>query len=477
MARARSLALALVLLFAAAPALAATKDFYSALGGSRDGDLVTVEVNKGAPLHLPAAAASVAIANPAIADVQVVSPRLLFINGKLPGETSLIVVDGQDNVILEGNILVTHNLSRLQRAASDMVPGSHIVASSTDNAIILKGTLDSPVESEKVQRLAAGFLENNNQKVINMIDTSGSDQVMLKVKIVELARSELKRFGINWENVANTGNFIFGLAQGRDVVDATGALERNGSDSSLSISHTGRVNINAVIDALETDGLVTVLAEPNLTTRSGMTASFLSGGEIPIPVVQASAGTQPVATIQYQQFGVSLQFTPVVLSKDKISLTVLPEVSALSDENAINQNGFTVPSLTTRRASATIDLGSGQTFALAGLLRDDQGNTVNKFPGLGDIPLIGALFRNSEYSNDQTELVILVTPYIVRPVDSPDKLATPVDGYTPATDAERILMGKLHGDGQPRYPDSERPDASTPAALGGFGGSSGFVVK
>ncbi len=433
---------------------------------------------RGAPLHLPGAAASVAIANPAIADVQVVSPRLLFVNGKAAGETSLIAVDAQDNVILQGNILVTHNLSRLQRAAADMVPGSHIEATSTDNAIILKGKLDSPVEAEKMQRLASGFLENTSQKVINMIDTSGSDQVMLKVKIVELSRSELKRFGINWESVLNSGNFIFGLAQGRDVLDASGTLERNGSDSSVFIgNHNGSRNINAVLDALESDGLITVLAEPNLTTRSGMTASFLSGGEIPIPVVQASAGTQPVATIQYQQFGVSLQFTPVVLSHDKISLTVLPEVSALSDQNAVTQNGFTVPSLTTRRASATVDLGSGQTFAIAGLLRSDQGNTVNKFPGLGDIPLVGAVFRNSEYSNDQTELVILVTPYIVRPVDSPDKLATPVDGYTPATDAERIFLGKLHGDGEKHYPDSRRPDAATPAPLGGFGGNSGFVVR
>lgn len=455
----------------------ASDDFLTALGGMHDGDLVTVEVNKGRPLRLPQAAASVAIANPDIADVQVVSPRLLFINGKAAGETSLIVVDAQDRVIVEGNILVTHNLTRLKRAASEMLPGQKIEVTSTDNAIILKGKLDSPVESEKVQRLATSFLQGDKQKIINMIDTTGSDQVMLKVKIVELARSDLKRFGINWESLLSGGGFSFGLAQGRDVVDSTGALTRNGSDSTFYVGqHTGNRNINAVIDALEQDGLVSVLAEPNLTTRSGMTASFLAGGEVPVPVVQSSAGSAPIVTIQYQQFGVSLQFTPVVMSKDQISLTVLPEVSALSDEHAVTQNGFTVPALTTRRASATVDLGTGQTFAIAGLLRNDQGNTVSKFPGLGDIPLVGALFRNSQYSNDQTELVILVTPYIVKPIGDPNKLATPLDGYKPATDSERIFLGKLHAtsDG---YPDSEKVTGERQAATVGFGGQTGFIIR
>jgi len=464
-------------LLAMPAAHAQAPDFYAALGAANDGAVIRLEVNKGKPVHLSAPAASVAIANPSIADVQVVSPRLLFINGIGAGETSIIAVDASDNIILQGTVSVSHNLSRFDRALQDMAPGSTVTATTADNAIILKGKVDSPVMAERMQRLATGFLQGEGQSVINLLDTSGSDQVMLKVRIVELARSELKRFGINWENVLSTGNFVFGLGQGRDFIDAGGDLVRdaaNGDNSFLIGNRTGSRSINAVIDALEDDGLVSVLAEPNLTTRSGMEASFLAGGEIPIPV----PGQDGAVTIEYREFGVSLQFTPIVLSKDKISLTVLPEVSALSEANSITGGDFgTIPSLTTRRASTTVDLGSGQTFAVAGLLRNDQSNQISKFPFLGDVPILGTLFRSSEYQNNQTELVILVTPYIVKPVDDPDAFATPLDGYKPATDFERILLGRLSSPGE-SYDDSTAPEASTPAAIfSGVGGQAGFLMR
>ncbi len=475
--------------------------FYEALGGQGDGEL-SVEINKGTAVRLPAPAASVAVADPNIADVQVISPRMLYVNGRGIGETSLIAVDGSDNIIYETTIDVTHNLSRLKRATQEVSPDNDVVATSTDNAIILKGKVDSPVAAEKIQRLASSFLRGDGQSVINMLDTSATDQVMLKVKIVEVSRNELKRFGINWESVLNPGNFIFGIGQGRDFMDSAGNFTRSSAgDHSLFIGHrTGSHNINAAIDALENDGLVSVLAEPNLTTRSGQTASFLAGGEVPIPVVQATTGTQPVASIEYRQFGVSLQFTPIVMSPDKISLTVLPEVSAISDTNSVDQNGFNVPSFTTRRASTTVDLGTGQTFAIAGLLRNDQGNNVDKFPILGDVPVLGALFRSSEYQNNQTELVILVTPYIVQPVNDPKKFATPLDGYKPATDGERILFGKLHGEtkpyansakqepvavapsGEPAAPLSQAPtlapvQSPPPAPASRIGGQAGFLIR
>ncbi len=457
-------------------ARAQTQDFYSAMA-SAGGSVLHVEVNKGRPIHLSAPAASVAIANPAIADVQVVSPRLLFINGIGAGETSIIATDANDNVILESTVNVTHNLSRFSRAVQDMAPNASIESSSADNAIILKGKVDSPVVAEKLQRLASSFLQNDNQRVINLLDTSGSDQVMLKVRIVELARSELKRFGINWESVLSAGNFVFGLGQGRDFMDATGSFVRdsvNGDNSFFGGYRNDNMTLNAAIDALEDDGLVSVLAEPNLTTRSGMEASFLAGGEIPIPV----PGDDGTVTIEYREFGVSLQFTPVVLSKDKISLTVLPEVSALSEANAITGGDFgTIPSITTRRASTTVDLGSGQTFAIAGLLRNDQSNQISKFPFLGDVPVLGTLFRSSEYQNNQTELVILVTPYIVKPVNDPSQLTTPLDGYTPASDYERVLLGKLSGTTQ-SYPDSKQREAKTPSSVfDGIGGEAGFIVR
>lgn len=463
----------------AKPAGKAGRDFYSALGGG----VIDVEINKGTPVHLSSSAVSVAVADPAIADVQVLSPRLIMIAGRGVGETSVIAVDAQDAVILQSTINVTHNLTRLDRAVKDMMPDSAITATSADNAIVLKGKVDSPVMSEKLQRLASGFLSSERQHVINMLDSSASDQVMLKVRVVELARSELKRFGINWESVLASGNFIFGLGQGRDfignTVNAAGAansFDRNnaGDNSIFAGFRGGNANINTVIDALELDGLVSVLAEPNLTTRSGQPASFLAGGEVPIPV----QGENGAVTVEYHQFGVSLQFTPIVLSRDKISLSVLPEVSAISADNGVTtQSGLLARAFTTRRASTTVDLGSGQTFAIAGLLRNDVSNSINKFPVLGDVPVLGALFRSSAFRNDQTELVILVTPYIVKPVNDPEKLQTPLDGYTPASDYERIVLGKLSGESE-MYPDSEKPTATTPAAVfSGIGGQAGFLMK
>ena len=460
----------------AAPKPAPASDFYTTLGSAPHEAIVEVEVNKGQAVHLTAPAASVAIANPQIADVQVVSPTLLFVNGIGVGETSIIAVDAADHVILQGTVNVTHNLSSLNRAARAMAPNAHITSSSVDNAIVLKGDSLSPVESEKLQRLASGFLQNPNQHVINLIDTAGSDQVMLKVRVVELARSELKRFGINWEGLMNSGSFVFGLGQGRSFM-SNGTFQRdttNGDNSLFAGASGGSYTINTVIDALQNDGLVSVLAEPNLTTRSGTPASFLAGGEIPIPV----PGQLGAVTIEYRQFGVSLQFTPVVLSKNKISLTVLPEVSALSQANAITGGQFgTIPSITTRRASTTVDLGSGQTFAIAGLLRNDQSNQISKFPLLGDVPVLGALFRSSSFQNNQTELVILVTPYIVKPVDDPSKIATPLDGYKPATDSERILLGHLSGT-TPEKPDSQVENPHAPANIfNGIGGQAGFLLR
>lgn len=457
------------------------------VGGSAmaaaQGGVIDVEINKGKAIHLSAAASSVAIADPAIADVQVISPRLLMVAGRGVGETSILAVDAKDNVILQSTVNVSHNLSRLTRALKQMNPDASIHATSADNAIVLNGKVDSPVLSEKLQRLASGFLSNDKQQVINMVDTSQGDQVMLKVRVVELKRSELKRFGINWESIINTGSFVFGLGQGRDFIGNTldAAGNANGFDRSSSGDNSllggfrdGQTNLNMMIDALEADGLVSVLAEPNLTARSGQQASFLAGGEIPIPV----QGENNAITIQYRQFGVSLQFTPIVLSKDKISLTVLPEVSALSEENRVTTtSGVSVPSITTRRASTTVDLGSGQTFAVAGLLRSDQSNNINKFPFLGDVPILGTLFRSSAFRSEQSELVILITPYIVKPVDDPKLLATPLDGLVPASDFERVLLGRLTGE-TAMQEDSAQVEPTSPAAVfSGMGGNAGFLLR
>jgi pilus assembly protein CpaC len=262
----------------------------------------------------------------------------------------------------------------------------------------------------------------------------------------------MKNFGISLQNLSNVaGNFAFGLLNGRSILGTTAAVSATGnpytaaaSGGSLFASYNdGGNSINSVIDALESDGLVTTLDEPTLTTQSGQPASFLEGGQIPVPQISGSGASATVG-IQYEPYGVSLSFIPVVLSKDRINLTVSPTVSALSQTGAITTAGFTVPALTTRQATTTVELGSGQSFAIAGLIENDRSNDISKFPFLGDVPVLGTLFRSSQFQHNQTELVIIVTPYIVGAVDSAKALHDPTQGLIMASDAERILLGKLY---------------------------------
>lgn len=431
--------------------------------------VIHVEVNKGEMVRLETPANSVMVADPSIADIQVVSPKMIYVNAKKIGETSIYALGNNDATVLDATIEVTHNLSRLNRTIKQMVPDADVQLKSIDGGMVLEGFVDTPMQSETVRSIVSGFM-GREDRLVNMMSTNGSDQVTLMVKVAEVSRNELKRFGIHLENFVNTGNFLFSLAQGRDFTGAGGSLLRNGSDSSLfGAFNTGNTSIQGVIDALESQGLVSVLAEPSLTTTSGKTANFLAGGEFPIPLVDADGQI----TVQYKSFGISLNFTPTVLAKEKISLAVSPEVSniaAITNLQTSAATTFAVPTLQTRRAQTTVELGSGQTFAIAGLFKNDRSNSVDRFPGLGELPVLGALFRSQQFRNDQSELVILVTPYVVRPVS--EKLATPLDGYTPPTDLERILLAKHY---QQAPIPSERESASTD--LPELHGDGGFILQ
>lgn len=448
---------------------------------AQDDPEIALEINKGKLVRLAQPATSVIIADPEIADIQVISPTLVYVNGRAIGETTIFAVDGSDNEILNAVVNVTHNLSKLKKTVKAMMPDAQVEFNSVDNALVASGYVDSPLQAESISRLATPFLRPE-QTLVNMLSTGGSDQVMLMVKVAEVSRSELKRFGLHLENLLSTGNFIFGMASGRDVVDAAGSLLRGGTDSSIFAGlSTGSATINTVIDALEEEGMLTILAEPSLTAMSGKPASFLAGGEFPVPSVDDDGGV----TIEFRPFGVSLAFTPTVMSKEKISLTVAPEVSTLSELGEIEISGFSIPSLATRRAETTVELGSGQTFAIAGLLQNNSSNDVDKFPGLGDLPVLGALFRSTEWRRDQTELVILVTPYIVTAV-SEAKMATPLDGLVAPTDIERILFGKIYHEYARPQAQGDSPvdgvNATTEAPLDyatlpRLNGPVGFVMK
>jgi len=300
--------------------------------------------------------------------------------------------------------------------------------------------------------------DKSTLKLINQIKIITPTQVNLRVKIAEMGRDIMKTLGFNWDvGVATAGGSFFGFAQGADFVnrifdDDQNEIARNflrtGDTNSAVFSNVGgRHDVNALIDALEDEGFLSILAEPNLTALSGETASFLAGGEFPIPVPQTGLASNSI-TIEFKQFGVGLSFTPTVLTENKINLKVAPEVSQLSAAGSVTVQGISIPALTTRRANTTIELGSGQSFAIAGLLQSNITQEVNKYPFLGDIPILGTLFRSDTFQREETELVIIVTPYIVRPVD-PDQLISPIDINSLPQDTGRWLKGKrdLAGDG------------------------------
>jgi pilus assembly protein CpaC len=420
--------------------------------------MLRLEVRKGRVIRLPRPAATVFVADPEIADVQAQSPSIIYLFGRRAGETSLYAVDEDDRLLVRTQVVVEHNLSGLRRSVQQLLPGSRVSVTTIDGSIVLDGMVDSPLQAQELRELAARYL-GAEESLLYRVKVASPTQVHLRVRVAEVSRDVLKEFGINWEAIFQTGDFAFGLVSGRGVSDGLGNFLRapEGANSAFGSFEGGDDVVNAALDALAEEGLVNVLAEPNLTALSGETASFLAGGEFPIPIDSNDDGLE----IEFKEFGISLAFTPTVLSAQRISLRVRPEVSDLTDKGAINLNGLVIPALATRRAETTVELGSGQSFAIGGLLSTDFESSVSKYPGLGDVPILGTLFRSQRFRSNETELVILVTPYLVRPVDEP-VLAAPTDGYRAPSDIERILEGRLHsarlnpGRGGPIGPQGQR---------------------
>ncbi len=420
---------------------------------------VILEANKGQLLRLVRPVDTVFIAEPGIADVQLKSPSLIYIFGRRPGETTLFAVDKREMVVLNTRVVVAHNLTRLKDMIRDFLPQDMIDVRSIEGTVVMTGSVQSAQQAEDLQRLATRVLGKDGE-VINRVQVTGANQVNLRVRIAEISRDLNKQLGINWDVVRTAGNLAVGLAIGNPAGAIGALIAQAPTANGLSLSgSTGRFDINALIDALDDEGLITVLAEPNLTAMSGETASFLAGGEFPIPVSQ----DDDTITIEFKKFGVSLAFTPTLLGSGRINLRVRPEVSQLSNAGAVQVAGFSVPALTTRRAETTVELGSGQSFAIAGLLQNNTNQSVEEFPGLAQVPVIGPLFRSTRFQNSETELVIIVTPYIVRPVST--QLASPTDGFTPPHDMERVLYGANH----------RATPAGPPSSPLGAGGSAGLI--
>ncbi len=409
-----------------------------------------LEVNKGTAIKLPGPATTVFVAAPDIADVQVKSPGMIYVFAKKPGDTVLYAVDDQDRVLLNTIVSVTSPLSRIKDALDAVHPNNGVTFDNQGESIVLGGTVRSAVIAEDARRLALQHVNGIASKVINNIRVDAPTQVQLQVKVAEVDRGALKRVGINWQNINNIALFGLGpIAAGfaTNTITATGGLVP-GSAQIKAQSSDG--SLTSLVDFLATQSQATILAEPNLIAMSGETASFLAGGEI--PVVTPQGGLTNTITVTYKQIGISLNFTPTIIG-DRINLKVAPEVSQVTTNGEVsvaisNTASIIIPAIQTRRASTTVELGSGQSFAIAGLMQRTSTQDITKMPWLGDIPVLGALFKSDAYQRNETELVIIVTPYFVEPVSG--KLRTPLSGRVPPTDADRIVYGRFNNPTPPQ---------------------------
>ncbi|MCF8473055.1 MAG: type II and III secretion system protein family protein [Emcibacter sp.] len=419
-----------------------------------------IEVGKGTLIRFKEPVNNVFLADSDIADIQVKSPTLAYIFGKQQGETNLYAVTSDDRVIYEGNISVNHNLGSLKEALTHLLPNTHIDVQSYEGLLVLTGHVANPEEAEDVRQMAEDFI-GKNHPILNKLEIATPVQVNLRVRIAEIGRDTKKQLGFNWENLFVNGGTAIGMVQGANVVnlipDPTGlqnslvkefAVQGRGINSLFGGFNAGNFDINYIIDALETEGVLSILAEPNLTTLSGEPANFLAGGEYPVPTLNKDGQV----IIEFREFGVSLAFLPVVLDSGRINMNIKPEVSQLSSNGAITLQGFNIPALSTRRVETTVELGSGQSFAIAGLLQNSVTHDLEKFPWLGDVPILGTLFRSSKFRRQETELVIIVTPYIVRPHNG-GTMPLPTDGLEMPNDAERYIKGQSYATRKPDMPE------------------------
>ena len=406
---------------------------------ARPSETLNLSQNTGTLVRLSSPMSDVFVANDSIADIQVRSSTQLYVFGKQAGETTVYATDKAGRVVYAANVRVGSNIGSVSEMLRLAMPEANIQATPMNNLVLLTGTVGSPDDVSEAQRLVQAYVGEGTQ-VVSRLKSATPLQVMLKVKIAEVNRSLVKQIGVNLLTSDTTGGFNFGIGQGGLIDPATGKVTIPSTGSVLrGAGKLFGVDILGALQLSEGDGLVTTLAEPNLTALSGETASFLAGGEYPIPVSQ---GNGDAITIEYKQYGVGLAFTPVVLADGRISMRVRPEVSELSNEGAVTINDNIVPALTTRRAETTVELGSGQSFMIAGLLRNSNTNNINKAPFLGDLPILGTLFRSKRYQRSETELVIIITPYLVRPVSH--QLALPTDGYRSPTTGEMVIGGQTY---------------------------------
>ncbi|MEO5598122.1 MAG: type II and III secretion system protein family protein [Novosphingobium sp.] len=448
---------------------------------------VYMSAGRGQLVTVPGRMSDVFVADDKVADVQIKSGNQLYLFAKSGGETSVYASNAQGVVIWSANIRVSSNIDSVDQMLHLAMPDAKITVSNIGvGTVLLTGTIGAPEDAAEASRLVQAYI-GKDANIISRLKMATPQQVNLQVKFAEVSRSLVRAIGSSLVTRDKSGGFLFGAQTGRsssaititDPVAASGSTPAvpgkvtfNGLAGTTTLGAFTKflgLDIGAAFDLAERDGLVTTLASPNLTALSGETADFLAGGEYPIPISQGLGST----SIEYKRFGVSLAYTPTVLSNGRISMRVRPEVSELSSQGAVTLNGFQVPALTIRRAETTIELGSGQSFMIAGLMSNNSQSTIDKAPGVGDVPILGNLFRSNSFQKGQTELVIIVTPYLVNPVNASD-IKLPTDGYQTPNFAQQFLGNRTNDGitGGDRPKPTMAPDSVVVPKIGEAGATS-----
>ncbi len=417
-----------------------------------DSQFIPLGIGKSVVIDMPRDIKDVLVADPKIANAVVRSSRRAYIIGVERGQTSIYFFDAEGRQITGLDIAVTRDLNGLRAALKQALPGLDIRVEGLGDGVVLTGNVSTPIEAQQAFDIAARLVDDG-RKVVNGIAVHGRDQVMLKVTVAEVQRDVIKQLGIDLNGTATFGQAVLDFSNINPFPVVGQALVQ-----SNAITGTWK-SISTTLRAMERAGVIRTLAEPNLTAISGESANFLAGGEFPIPAgYTCAAATTPggVGTCQYQiqwkKFGVGLNFTPVVMAEGRISLKVMTEVSELSTENQLtlvqslgvgNSTTLTIPSIKTRRAETTVEIPSGGSLAMAGMIAEQTKQQLNGIPGLMQLPILGALFKSRDFLNKQTELMIIVTPYTVRAV-AQRELSRPDDGYADASDPASILIGRFN---------------------------------
>lgn len=436
--------------------------------GSDAAQSLSLPRGESAVIELPVDARDVMLSNPAVADAVLQSPRRIVLMGLSPGTTDALFFDAAGRQILSLSVRVGAPVGALQETIRRIAPNAQVTAEAVNGSIILTGTVDSAGESERIERVAATFVERPDQ-ILNMLSIAGSDQVMVHVRVVEMQRNVIEQLGIELNGAINAGadpNWVIANTPGFAV---NSGQVGGGAFTFNSPAAFGENGISATLRAFERVGIVRVLSEPHVTTVSGEEADFLAGGEFPVPTGVDDDGR---VIIEFKRFGVGLTVTPVVLSGGRISLRLSAEVSDLSTNGAFSlgvgtANTLVIPALTVRRLSNTVEIPSGQSLMIGGLMQSVTRENIDALPGMTELPVLGALFRSRDYLAGETELVIIVTAYLVNPTD-PARLQTPADGLVMASDAETIFLGRMNR--------AFRPDQPAPTA-GDWQGPIGYVIE